>query len=308
MMGNRSGASRIAGNPDDSARRDFVAGSAAAVLMAVSGSASGAQAAADAAADAAVVEEDVLVPTPDGNCDAAFLHPAKGSGPGVLLWVDAFGLRPATREMARRLAAQGYAALVPNPFYRVSAAPALGELARFDFAKDDDRAHLMQLMGTVTAPGAAERDAKALVAFLLAHKAVRADKPIGVQGYCMGGGLAMRTAATEPARVGAVASFHGGGLVSDKPTSPHLLAPRIRARLYIAIAGSDDARQPDAKDRLREAFAAAGLPSEVEVFAGTQHGWCMPDLPGSEGKPIYSAPDAERAWGKLLALYRAALA
>jgi carboxymethylenebutenolidase len=296
------------GAPADAGRRDFVAVSAAAALAMAVGAASAAESGGPAQPDSAVVEQDVRIPTDDGACDAAFFHPAQGSGAGVLLWSDAFGLRPALRKMARRLAGEGYCVLVPNPFYRTSAAAGLGDLTQRDFAKDEDRAHLMQLMGTVTAPGAAERDAKALVAFLRSRREVDAHRPIGVQGYCMGGPLSFRTAAAESANVRAVASFHGGGLVTEKPASPHLLAPRIHARIYVGIAGSDDERQPDAKDRLREAFSAAAITAEVEVYAGAQHGWCMPDLPPRGGKAIYSAQDAERAWGKLLDLYRGALA
>jgi carboxymethylenebutenolidase len=159
----------------------------------------------------------------------------------------------------------------------------------------------------MNAPGAIENDAKAYIAFLDAQKQVNKSKKIGTQGYCMGGPLVMKTAATVPDRVGAGATFHGGGLVTDKPDSPHLLAPKIKARMYIAIAASDDARQPDAKDKLREAFEAAKVPHEIEVYTGTAHGWCVPDMPVQNGMPIYSKPDAERAWSKLTALYKAAL-
>lgn len=284
----------------DSSRREFVAFSAVAGLVAVSGAAS--------AADLAVLEKDVQIATPDGTSDAAFFYPATGTHPGVLIWTDAFGLRPAFRDMGRRLAAQGYAVLVPNPFYRTAKAPVFGDITTFDFQKDSDRARLQKLMGPVTAAGAAEKDAKAYLGFLLAQAPVDKTKKIGAQGYCMGGALVVRTAAAAPDRVGAGASFHGGGLVTDKPDSPHLLASRIQARMYFAIAASDDARQPDAKDKLREAFAAAKVPAEVELYTGAQHGWCVPDMPVRDGQPIYSQPDAERAWGKLLALYRQALA
>jgi carboxymethylenebutenolidase len=156
-------------------------------------------------------------------------------------------------------------------------------------------------------PGA-ERDAVAFIAFLDAQPQVNKAKKVGTQGYCMGGPLVMRTAAAVPDRVGAVGSFHGGGLVTDQPTSPHLLAPKIKARMYFGIAANDDQRQPDAKDKMKEAFAAAKLQAEIEVYSSAQHGWCMPDMPSQGGMPIYSKPDAERAWGKLIALYKAALA
>jgi carboxymethylenebutenolidase len=162
-------------------------------------------------------------------------------------------------------------------------------------------------MASVNAPGNAEKDAVAYVAFLDARKEVDKAKKIGTQGYCMGGPLVVKTAATVPGRIGAGASFHGGGLVTAMPDSPHLLAPKIKARMYFGIASNDDARQPDAKDKLKEAFAGAGVPAEIEVYEGTLHGWCIPDMPMQNGAPIYNKAAAERAWGKLVALYKAAL-
>jgi carboxymethylenebutenolidase len=267
----------------------------------------GLAAAGSAAAAADVVETDVEIKTPDGTCDAAFIHPKTGSHPGVLLWPDAFGLRPSMRDMAKRLAAEGYSVLVPNPFYRVSKAP-FTDASKFNFGNPDDMAKLRPLMASVNAPGNPEKDATAYVAFLDAQKEVNKAKKIGTQGYCMGGPLVVRTAAALPDRIGAGASFHGGGLVSDKPESPHLLAPKIKARMYFGVASNDDQRQPDAKDKLKEAFAAAKVPAEVEVYPDALHGWCVPDMPMQGGKPIYNKPDAERAWAKLLALYKAGLA
>ncbi len=252
-----------------------------------------------------VAEADVVVPTPDGLCDAVLLHPVSGAHPGVLIWPDAFGLRPVMRDLARRLAADGYAVLVPNPYYRSSRAPVL--TGSFSFQNPADRAALQQLVAPLHAPGALEQDATAYIAFLDAQPQVDTARPIGTQGYCMGGALAVRTAAALPQRVGAAASFHGGSLVTEKPDSPHLLAPKIRARMYFGIAANDDTRQPEAKDRLREEFAAAQVPAEVEVYAGALHGWCIPDMPVERGVPIYNEPAAERAWGKLIALYRQAL-
>jgi|SRR5208283_83433 len=254
-----------------------------------------------------VIGTGVEIETPDGTCAAAFFHPESGSHPGVLFWTDAFGLRPTMRGMARRLAAEGYSVLVPNPFYRVADAPRF-DPTRFNFQNPDDRAKLVPLIASVNAPGNTEKDAVAFVSFLDAQKEVSRRKKIGTQGYCMGGPLVMRTAAALPDRIGAGASFHGGGLVTDRPDSPHLLAPRIRAHMYYGVAESDDARQPDAKDRLKEAFAACGVPVEIELYPGMLHGWCVPDMPLHNGAPIYSKPDAERAWGKLIALYRMALA
>ena len=276
----------------DLARRDFVALSVAAAGIA-------ATAGQGAAAGLEVVETDVEIKTPDGTCDAAFIHPKSGSHAGVLIWPDAFGLRPSMREMGKRIAADGYSVLVPNPFYRLSKAP-FTDASTFSFSNPADRAKLTPLMASVTAAGNAERDAVAYIGFLDAQKQVNKHKKIGTQGYCMGGPLVVRTAAVLPGRVGAGASFHGGGLVTDKPDSPHLLAPKIKARMYFGIAASDDARQPDAKDKLKEAFPAA----EIEVYAGTIHGWCVPDMPKQGSTPIYNKADAERAWGNCRAARR----
>ena len=194
-----------------------------------------------------------------------FIHPATGTHPGVLIWADAFGLRPALREMGKRLAAEGYAVLVPNPFYRSAKAPVL-DMATFSFANPTDRAKLQPLMGAVNAPGNPEKDAVAYIAWLDAQPQVDKAKKIGTQGYCMGGPLVMRTAAAVPTRVGAGASFHGGGLVTDTPESPHLLVPKMKARMYFGVAINDDERQPDAKDKLRAALAAAKVQGEVEVY------------------------------------------
>ena len=252
-----------------------------------------------------LVETDVEIKTPDGTCDAAFIHPKSGSYPGVLVWPDAFGLRPSMRGIGKRIAAEGYSVLVPNPFYRMGKAP-FTDASNFNFQNADDMAKLRPLMASVTAPGNGEKDAAAYVAFLDAQKEVNKAKKIGTQGYCMGGPLVVRTAASLPDRIGAGASFHGGGLVTDKPDSPHLLAPKIKARMYFGIAANDDQRQPDAKDKLKEAFAAAKVSAEIEVYAA-QHGWCVPDMPVRDGVAIYNKPEAERAWAKLVALYKAAL-
>jgi carboxymethylenebutenolidase len=279
----------------DIARRDFVALSVAAGLAAGSAAAAGLE----------VIETDVTIKTPDGTCDAAFIHPKTGSHPGVLIWPDAFGLRPSMRDMAKRLAAEGYSVLVPNPFYRLTKPP-YSDASKLDFQVE--RPKLTPWMASVNAPGNAEKDAIAYVGFLDAQKEVNKSKKIGTQGYCMGGALVVRTAAALPNRVGAGGSFHGGNLVNTTPESPHLLAPKIKARMYFGIASNDDMSQPDAKVKLKEAFAAAKVPAEIEVYSGSQHGWCVPDMPAGTGAPIYNKPDAERAWGKLVALYKAALA
>ena len=217
---------------NDLARRDFVALSVAAgITAAAAGSA--------LAKDLEVVETMVEVKTPDGTADAAFIHPVSGSHPGVLVWTDAFGLRPSMRAIGKRIAAQGYSVLVPNPFYRVAKDP-FDDASTFSFANKDDMAKLQKLMGSVNAAGNPEKDAAAYVAFLDEQKQVNKKKKIGTQGYCMGGPLVVRTAASLPDRIGAGGSFHGGGLVTDKPDSPHLLASKIKAHMYFGIATSDD--------------------------------------------------------------------
>ena len=211
------------------------------------------------------------------------------------------------RDIGRRVAAEGFAVLVPNPFYRVSKAPQFVSPSGFDFGNQTQMAQIKPLMSSVNAAGAAEKDAMAYVAFLDAQPQTDRARKIGTQGYCMGGALVVRTAAALPDRVGAGASFHGGGLVTNNPDSPHLLAPKIKARMYFGVASNDDQRQPDAKDKLREAFDRAGFPAEVDVYPA-RHGWCVPDMPIEGGAPIYDKAQAERAWGKLIALYRKALA
>ena len=282
----------------DVSRRDFIAMSVAAGIVAATGSASAAM---------PVSETDVTIKTPDGMCDAAFIHPNAGSHPGVIIWADAFGLRPTMRDIGKRIAAEGYSVLVPNPFYRVAKAPVLEEDKVRNFNFQTDMAKIQPLMASINAPGAAEKDAMAFVAFLDAQKEVNKSKKIGTQGYCMGGPLVVKTCAAAPNRVGAGGSFHGGGLVTDKPDSPHLLASKIKARMYFGIASNDDMRQPDAKDKLKESFGAAHVPAEIEVYS-SKHGWCVADMPNDASGPIYNMTDAERAWGKLVALYKAALA
>jgi carboxymethylenebutenolidase len=282
---------------NDVSRRDFVAMSVAAGIVAAAGSATAAE---------AVTETNVEIKTPDGTCDAAYIHPAAGSHPAVVIWTDAFGLRPAMRDIGKRIAGEGYSVLVPNPYYRVTKAPGI-DITKFSFQNQDDMKKLQGLMGPLNAAGGIEKDAAAFVAWLDQQKEVNKAKKVGTQGYCMGGPLVVRTAAALPNRVGAGASFHGGGLVTDQPTSPHLLAPKIKARMYFGIASNDDMRQPDAKTKLKEAFAAAKVPAEIEVYSNSLHGWCVPDMP-SQPMPIYNKPDAEKAWVKLVALYKASIA
>ena len=290
----------MADEKNDLSRRDFVALSLAAGLAAAAGE----QLASAAALP--VMAMNVDVKTPDGTCDAMFIHPTTGAHPGVIIWPDAFGLRPAMVDMGKRLAADGYAVLVPNPYYRMTKAPGI-DMNGFSFQNPADMGKLRPLMGSIGAAGAAEKDATAFIAFLDAQKQVNTSKKVGAQGYCMGGPLVFRTMAAVPNRMGAGGSFHGGGLVTDQPTSPHLLIPKMKGRLYVAVASNDDQRQPDAKDKLKEAFAAAKVPAEVEVYQSL-HGWCVPDMPAEANNPIYNKPEAEKAWAKLLELYKAGLA
>jgi carboxymethylenebutenolidase len=243
----------------------------------------------------AVTEAEVTITTPDGACDAYFVHPASGTAPGVLLWPDIFGLRPAMRQMGKRLAESGYSVLVVNPFYRTKKAPTAAQGAATPIAT------VMPLAQSLN-PTTHMTDAKAFVAWLDQQPSVAKNKKIGTQGYCMGGPMAFRTAAAVPDRVGAVATFHGGSLVTAAPDSPHLQAARSKAQFLVAIAANDDQRAPADKTTLKETFEKAKLPAEVEVYEGTAHGWCPPD------SSVYNEPQAEKAWARLLVLYGKALA
>jgi len=243
----------------------------------------------------AVIESDVNVPTPDGAADCYFVHPATGTAPGVLMWPDIFGLRPAFRQMGKRLAESGYAVLVVNPFYRVKKAPTADAGAATPIQQVIPLAQSLNEKTQMT-------DAKAFIAWLDAQPSVAKNRKVGTQGYCMGGPIAFRTAAAVPDRVGAVASFHGGGLVTDKPDSPHLQAAKSKAEFLIAIAANDDARSPNDKTVLKETFAKANLTAEIEVYVDAAHGWCPPD------SKVYNEQQAEKAWSRLLVLYGKALA
>jgi carboxymethylenebutenolidase len=270
-------------------RRAFSLGAAATIVLSSS-----------AMAQAKVVQKDVDVPMASGVADSALFYPeGKGHWPAVLVWTDILGLRPVFREMGQRLAAQGYVVLVPNPFYRNAKAPVVD--GSFDFNKPEDRAKVMPLAAALTAD-ATISDAKSYVAFLDAQPQTNKKKKMGVQGYCMGGPPTFRTAATAADRIGAAATFHGGGLVTDKPDSPHLLIPKMKAEVLCAVADNDDKRDPSAKDKLKEAFAAAHLTATVEVYDGCNHGWTV------RGSQVYNEAGAERAWGELTALYKRNLA
>lgn len=242
----------------------------------------------------AVTEADVTITTPDGAADAYFVHPSTGTAPGVLIWPDIFGLRPAFRQMGKRLAESGYAVLVVNPFYRTKHAPTAPNGAQTPIPD------VVPLAQTLT-PTVQTNDAKSFIAWLDSRPEVDKRKKVGTIGYCMGGPLVFRTAAAVPNRVGAVGSFHGGGLVTKAPDSPHLLIPQMKAQFLIAVAENDDMREPDAKNVLKADFAKAKLPAEIEVYPAA-HGWCPPDT------QVYNKDQAEKAWGRMLALFSKALA
>ena len=241
-----------------------------------------------------VTDSEVTVMTPDGTADCYFVHPMTGTAPGVLIWPDIFGLRDSFRSMAKRLAESGYAVLVVNPFYRKMKAPTAAKGAATPIP---DLMPLAQALNETTHM----TDAKAFVAWLDQQPSVAKNKKIGTQGYCMGGPMAFRTAAAVPNRVGAVASFHGGGLVTKDPNSPHLQASKSKAQFLIAVAANDDMRAPDDKTVMKETFEKAKLPAEIEVYTGAAHGWCPPD------SGVYNEPQAEKAWTRLLTLYGKAL-
>ena len=285
---------QLSGSATEMSRRDFVALSVTAGLAVVAQPA--------ARKERPVVETDVNIKTADGVCDAVFIRPVKGQHAGVLVWPDSGSLRPAFRELGKRIAAEGYSVLVPNHLYRTAKAPVFPE--NFNPVKNpDDAVFYRRITAPFFAPGAAERDAAAYVAFLDEQKQVNNKKKLGTHGYCLGGAYVIRTAALFPDRVGAGASFHGGLLVTAKSDSPHLLASKIKARLYFAIASDDDKREPEVKDKLKAALVAANVRAEIEVYPNALHGFCVPD-----DKNIYSnKADADRAWAKLLALYKSAL-
>ncbi len=247
---------------------------------------------------AEVLEQDVTIPTDDGNADCYLAHPASGQHPAVIVWPDVLSLRPAFRAMGRRLAQSGYTVLVVNPYYRVAQAPVVPEGASFQ--QPAIREHVLPMARSLSA-ATNVTDARAFVTYLDSLAAVDTSRGIGTSGYCMGGAMTMRTAAAIPDRVKAGASFHSGSLVQDSPDSPHLLAQKMQASYLVAIAQNDDERQPDAKVMLVEAFQTAGLPAEIEVYKDTLHGWCPPD------SKVYNELQAEHAWARMLHLFDAAL-
>jgi carboxymethylenebutenolidase len=241
-----------------------------------------------------VKESDVNITTPDGTCDAYFVTPTTGAHAAVLVWPDIFGLRPAMRQMGKRLAEDGYSVLVVNPFYRQTKAPSAPQGAATPIPQ---LVPMMQALNATTHT----TDAKAFISWLDARAEVDKGKKIGTIGYCMGGPIVMRTAGAVPERVGAVGSFHGGGLTTMNPDSPHLLIPKTKAQYLIAVAENDDMRDPTSKDILKQAFAAANVKAEVEVYKAA-HGWCPPD------SQVYDSGEAERAWARMLDMFKTALA
>lgn len=246
-----------------------------------------------------VMEMDVEIETPDGTADCYFVHPSTGTHAAVLIWPDILGLRPAFRAMGKRMAQSGYSVLVVNPFYRSARSPVVAEGASF---QDPAVAAIVRPMAGQLNATTHVTDARAFVTWLDQQSAVDSNRKIGTMGYCMGGPIVMRTATSLPDRIGAGGSFHGGGLATNAADSPHLGIPNMDAHMLIAVAANDDAREPETKDVLREAFAAADVEAEIEVYEGANHGWCVPD------SAVYHEAQAERAWGRMLAIFETALA
>ena len=246
-----------------------------------------------------VTEQDVMVETPDGMADAYFVHPSSGKHPAVLVWPDIKSIRNAFRAMGKRLAESGYSVLVVNPYYRTHKGAILPDGGSF---RDPAIRELLIPHARSLSPETCVTDGKAYVKFLDAQDAVDSSKKIGTTGYCMTGSYTFRLAAAMPDRIGAGASFHGGGLATDEPDSPHLLVPQIKAGFLVAIAENDHERNPEEEPRLRKAFSEAGVSAEIEVYEGAMHGWCPPD------GDVYNEAQAERAWSRLLVLLENELA
>lgn len=245
-----------------------------------------------------VTETDVEIRTPDGVADCYFVRPSLGSHAAVLVWPDILGLRTAFREMGKRLARSCYSVLVVNPFYRDARAPVVEQGA--SFSDPEVRNHVRSMARNLNAQ-THFIDARAFIAWLDDHEAVDTSKGMGTTGYCMGGPMVMRTVAAVPERMAAGATFHGGGLATNEPDSPHLLIPETRARMLHCIAENDDAKDPQIKVTLRQAYEAAGIPAEIEVYEDTLHGWCVID------SQVYHRTQAERVWDRMLHLFETAL-
>ena len=265
-------------------RRSFTVLSLSAAMMATT--------AARAAQGMQVTESIVEVKTADGVCDASFAHPTTGSYPGVIVWGDIMGLTPAFRDLGKRLAAQGFSVLVPNPYYRKAKAPVFAAPLQ-----ESDRPMVMTYVGPIMAPGVLEKDTISHAAFLETQPSVNKAKKLGITGYCIGGGLAMRSAVALADRAGAGVSFHGGALITDPAT-----VAKIKSRFYFAVSGDDAQKEPATMDKLKAAFDAAKTPVEIEVYSSTKHGWCVP------GTPEYDMAEADRAFNKMVALYKQSIA
>ena len=247
----------------------------------------------------AVSERDVNIETPDGVADCYFVYPSMGAHAAVLVWPDILALRPAFREMGKRLARSGYAVLTVNPFYRDAHAPVVGRGA--SFSQPEIRNHVLPMARNLNAE-THFTDARAFAAWLDDQPEVDTNRGIGTTGYCMGGPMVMRTVAAVPERFAAGATFHGGGLATNAPDSPHLLIPQTQAQILHCIAENDDDNDPQAKVTLRDAYDAAGIAAEIEVYEDAMHGWCAID------SQVYHEAQAEHAWSRLLNLFQNALA
>ncbi|MEC8995881.1 MAG: dienelactone hydrolase family protein [Pseudomonadota bacterium] len=247
----------------------------------------------------AVSERDVNIETPDGVADCYFVYPSMGAHAAVLVWPDILALRPAFREMGKRLARSGYAVLTVNPFYRDAHAPVVGRGA--SFSQPEIRNHVLPMARNLNAE-THFTDARAFATWLDDQPEVDTNRGIGTTGYCMGGPMVMRTVAAVPDRFAAGATFHGGGLATNAPDSPHLLIPQTQAQILHCIAENDDDNDPQAKVTLRDAYDAAGIAAEIEVYEDAMHGWCAID------SQVYHEAQAEHAWSRLLNLFQNALA
>ena len=278
-----------AGNSDAITRRDFntlAAGAAVAFSLPPVANAK------------SVSSSDVTIATPDGSCDAFFVHPIEGKHPAVLIWPDILALRASFRAMATRLAESGYAVLCINPYYRDAVAPVVESGESFQDASTQKK---VLPMYRNLSPETHRTDARAFVDWLDAQNAVDASRPIGTMGYCMGGPMVIRAAAERSDRIGAGCAYHPVSLATEDDDSPHLLIPKMNGQFLIALAENDDERNPDDKSVLRETFAKEGLTAEVTVFEGALHGWCVLD------SRVYNEASAEVAWAKTLSVFESAL-
>ena len=245
-----------------------------------------------------MLETKVDAKTPDGAADCEFFAPGEaGKWPGVIMYTDVLGVRPVFRDMARRLVGQGFCVLLPNLFYRASRLPVYAFPPKFG---DEKTVARMNEVRPAAAADLIARDVGSYVTALLSRPQAKAPE-VGAVGYCMGGGIAMRTAAAAPDKVAAAASFHGSSLFTDKPDSPHLLLPMVKARLYFGFAIEDRTMPDDVVEKFKAALNAAGVKWAGEAYAGTKHGWCVKD------HTVYNEAQAERAWAKTVLLFKETL-